>query len=363
MPILEAAFLLILGQLGLVPAQDRIIKKDGSTLPELGERPLEVTKETFSNVEYRVKGQTQPVKLPARDVKVIIYERMPDDYRLGLLNMEEGYHGDAVRDFRNAIEKGTGYHWIEQNALFRIAQCHLVLGRNAEAVKTFRELLVQVPDTRYLPMAYCGIVQGIFLDKGAVAEAEIVKSITSFEASIRKNRLDRSWVHELQYWMLRLQDAKGEDISAQAEQLRQVAANENPALAVRAKTLIGFNLLHRDTGQAEAFFRSMLESAGEDPPGAKAAACTGLGLCILRRRAVGDIDSLKESRDCFLRAVVSSDRYPHQVESDVAARALYGAGRCFAILGHESRSDEARVFARRLLRELLRRYGARFTGR
>jgi len=351
--VLAVAVLAVAALTLIAPAQDRIIKKDGSVLPKAGGREIKVVKETFSDVEYQMQG-LPPLKLPASDVERIIYHRMPEDYRQGVQSMEEGYYDDAIRDLRNAIEKGSGYPWIEQNALYRIALCHLMHGQNADAVKTFRELLTQVPTTRFLPQAYNGIIQGTFQDKGKEAEAQIMKTIGSFEASIKKHRLDKSWAYVPRYWMLRLKDAKGEDISAQAEKLSQDAATENPAIANKAKILIGFNLLQTDPVKAKRFFETVRSKAGEKDFGIRAGAYAGLGLCIYKSGSEDDPSTFKKAREYLLRAVVLADKYPDQVEREVAVQALFHAGRCFFILRKSGPLNSR--YARDIYREIIDNY-------
>jgi len=336
------------------PAQDQIIKKDGTTLPKAGGRPVKVLKETFSTIEYRMQDLPQTLKLPARDVDQIVYKRMPEDYRQGLQSMQDGYYQEAIRDFRNAIEKGSGYHWVEQNALFRIAQCHLLIGDNAQAVKVFRELLVQVPDTRFLPRAYEGIIQGTFTAKAAEGEAQIMKTIKSFENAIKKHGLGKSWDYVLRYWTLRLKDAKRQDISAEAEALSRDAASENPAIANKAKILIGFNLLQTDPAKAKQFFETVRRQADAKDYGIRAGAYAGLGLCIYKSGSEDDPTTFQKAREYLLRSVVLSDKYPDQVEREVTVRALFHAARCFFILRKASAFNIR--YAKDLYKEIIDRY-------
>jgi hypothetical protein len=243
---------------------------------------------------------------------------------------------------------------VEQNALFRIAQCHMMLGDNAQAVKVFRELLVQVPDTRFLPQAYEGIIQGTFIEKGAAGEAQIMRTIKSFEKSISKHRLEKSWTYVPKYWALRLKDAKGQDISADAEALSREAASENPAIANKAKILIGFNLLQTDPVKAKEFFETVRRKAGEKDYGIRAGAYAGLGLCIYKSGSEDDPSTFKKAREYLLRSVVLSDKYPEQVEREVAVQAIFHAARCFFILKKASPFNKR--YAKDLYREIIERY-------
>ena len=150
--------LLALGVLSqVVQAQDKIFKKDGTTLPRPGGREVTVIKETFTTVEYKLRGLGSSLGIPAKDVARIEYDRKPDAYSAGLQSFQDQIYDQAIEDFMEAIKRGRGYHWVEQNALYNIATCYVKRGMYNEATSTFRKLLSTVPTTRFLPDAWLGM--------------------------------------------------------------------------------------------------------------------------------------------------------------------------------------------------------------
>lgn len=345
--------LLALGVLSLeVQAQDKIFKKDGTTLPREGGREITVTKETYTTVEYKLRGLGSSLGIPAKDVARIEYDRMPESYSTGLLSFRDQVYDQAIEDFKDAVKRGKGYHWVEQNALFNIATCYVKRGMYKEATSTFRTLLSNVPTTRFLPDAWLGIIKSTFHSQGTAGEKQILKAIQDFERVIKKNRLPGAFRHEVAYWKLRLQDAKREDISAEAEKLSRDAAEENPGVANKAKILIGLNLLGKDPNKARKFFEGVRRSAGDDQAGVKAAAYMGLGICIYRTSTEDKKDSYHIARDYLLRAITLGDKYPDKVEREIMVRALFFAGRCFYLLRKEKTESHNARYARDLYKEI-----------
>ncbi len=349
--------LLALGVLSqVVQAQDKIFKKDGTTLPRPGGREVTVIKETFTTVEYKLRGLGSSLGIPAKDVARIEYDRKPDAYSAGLQSFQDQIYDQAIEDFMEAIKRGRGYHWVEQNALYNIATCYVKRGMYNEATSTFRKLLSTVPTTRFLPDAWLGIVKSTFHSLGAAGEKQILKAIQDFERAIKKNRLPRAYRHEVAYWKLRLRDAKREDISTEADKLSRDAAEENPGVANKAKILIGLNLLGKDPNEARKFFEGVRRSAGDDQYGIKAAAYMGLGICIYRTSTEDKKGSYFKARDHLLRAITLGDKYPDRVEREIMVRALFYAGKCFYILRKDKSESHNARYARDLYREIKRDY-------
>ena len=339
------------------PAQqtDKIVKKDGTVLPREGGRPIEVVKEGLTSVEYKMTGLTNTLKIPSKDVAEVKYGRMPDAYRNGLQSMKEDFLEQAVDDFGVAIEKGAGFHWLMQNALYRIAVCYVNIGNYPKAADTYRELLREVPDTRYFPEAWLGIIPCRFLSGGAKNEKAITKAIKDFQKAIQKNRLGNRWDLDIEYWELRLRDAKGEDISTAARELAEKATGENPTIANKARILIGDNLLGKNPQQAREFFDRVRRSAGARDYGVKAGAYRGLGMCMFKTGSEKDRKTFETAREFFLRSIVLADQHPDLVEREDLVRSLYYAGRCFVILRRGGDKFNSR-FARDLFREVKEKF-------
>jgi tetratricopeptide (TPR) repeat protein len=351
--------LLLVGTLALaVPAQDDgdvIYKTDGTTLPRPGGKPIKIIKESFSEVEYKMEGLNNVLRLPSRDVADIKYYRMPEEYKAGLMSIREGLYDQAIGDFNAALDRGRGYHWLVPNALYRIAICHMNMGRYGEANKAFRRLLIDAPETRFFSEAWLGIIKCTFLASGARGEKSILSAINEFEHAIKKRNLGNNYQHKIKYWKLRLLDARGKEISEDAKKLSIDAAQDDPATANRAKLLIGQNYLNQDNvAKAREFFQGVGQAASITEYDVKAGAYAGLGECLFKSGSEDDKKVFNKAREYFLRALVMSDSHPDKVEREIAVRSLYFAGRCFAILRGESPHNGR--YARDMFREILQNY-------
>ncbi|MBN2491848.1 MAG: tetratricopeptide repeat protein [Planctomycetes bacterium] len=353
-PAFAAAVVLAALLAPATPGQDIIVKTDGTTLPRAGGREIQVVKETYSEIEYRMEGIANVLKIPAGEVEEIKYKRMPEAYESALLTYDEQEWGRALSEFEAAVERGKGYHWVEANARYRIALCHMRMGQYDEAVEAYRALLKAVPTTRFVPDAYLGIIRCTFSGQGAAGEETIVSTAGEFERLIKKNRLDEALEYDLRYELLRLRDLKGESIDADAERLAREAGGTNRAVANKARILIGINLLKRDPAKALEYFESVRKSAGERDYGIKAAAYCGIGESLFKGIREADPKVFTKARDYFLRAVVLADKYADRVEREVAVRAMYYAAKCFVLLQQKEGGTYNRVYARDLYREIVR---------
>ncbi len=333
-------------------AQDTILRKVGSVLPGPGDPPIQVVREACTGIEYRIEGREALLTIPVEAVADIQYDRVPDAYRAGLQSLREKQFDQAIDDFREAIKRGKGYHWVEQNALFRIGRCHAFMGMHQWSVRVYRTLLRRVPRTRFFFDAWLGIIQGSYHDRNSGDENMVLAAIEGFELALKKNQLEGTWSLHAAYWRLRLRGDRGEDITREAGDLLARTKGTCPRLADRIRLLVGNTLFNKDPDRAETNFRAVLRSAGKNSHGAKAGACVGLGLCLLRSTGKDDATSVRKALLFFLRAVILGDRYPHRVEIDVKKRALFQAGRCFVRLLQENR--KYRQFARDLIREFIR---------
>lgn len=331
-------------------AQDVIKKKDGSTLPAPGGREISIKGESATAIKYKMKGIGAIQSFPAKDVAGITYSRQPEAYRMAEQAFADKDYNTAIGDYTEAINRGRGYHWVKQNALYKIAACQQNLGAYKEAIDSYRKLLKEVPDTRFLARAHLGIIQCLFFSKGGGAEKQIEREAKNFDKSISKHKLDKKWKYEAEYWKLRVKNVKGEDITSMAQSLSRDAATANPSVANKAKILIGLNLL-RDPKKAKDYFENVLREAQDDQPGVKAAGYTGLGICIYKLADQKDTKSFSKAKDLFLRSIVLGDQHPTEVERDITVRALFHAARCLTILKKESKHNSRH--ARDLYREII----------
>lgn len=350
---LVAALLALLAA-GLAAAQDRIEKVDGSVLPPPGGRPIEVIQETIREVRYRLQGLSTPLRIPAGEVKAVRYGRAPQAYREAEEAFKDQAYLDAVASYQAALKHTGAYRWLRQHALYRIGLAYAAAGEHDRAVAAFRELLKKIPETRFLPQAHLGIVRSLFISRGAAAAGDIRAELDRLQAALRKYRLPKRWQYEIRYWQLRVAAAQGKDVAADAEALAREAESEHPAVANRARILVGRSLLGKDLKRAREYFLSVLRRAPKDAHGVKAAALYGLGLCIFRSSTEKDTKSYQQAREFFLRAVVLGTQHPERVDGEVLADSLIHAAKCFKILRKEDKLNL--LHADRLLRAVEQRF-------
>ncbi len=340
---------------------DVIVKRDGSTLPPDPSRgrPVEVKRETVKEVTYQLEGIPAPLRLSSAQIRTIRYAKQPQAYRDAEAAFAQGDFETAIPAYQAALDKASRYKWVDQYARYRLGQSLANLGDNAGAAKWYRELLDKVPNTRFLAPAWLGILRAEAAG-GKKNDAAFKKSAKAFTAAIEEHGLGKSWGYEIDYLELLMMQARGDSgVTEAARTLTNRAKDDNPSVAKRAQILVGLSLL--DAGnltEARKFFEAVLETATQEQYGVRASAYAGLGECIFKGGEDKQTSHLPEARDLFLRSIVIADRHPEEVDRAVVGRALFHAGRCFALLKRDEKekANNATRHARRLFQEVERRF-------
>lgn len=351
---------LVVGALSLTtPAQDVIVKRDGSQLPPDGGRPLEVKSETVKDVTYQLQGIPAPLRIPSSQIRTVRYAKQPPEFRDAENAFAQGDYETAIPLYEGSLTRKARYKWLEQYARFRIGQSLANVGDNPGAAKAFRELLDAVPNTRFLAPAWLGILRAEAAG-GKKNDAAFKKAAKSFESAIQKHDLGKSWAFEIDYLELLMMQARGESgVTDAARTLTNRAKDDNPSVAKRAQILVGLSLLDSgDLKEAKAFFSDVLKDATQEQYGVRASAYAGLGECIFKGGSDKQTSHLPKARDLFLRSIVIADKHPEEVDRAVVGRSLFYAGRCFALLKRDEneKANNPTRHARRLFQEVEKRF-------
>jgi TolA-binding protein len=325
--------------------RDMIILKDGTT-----KEVPSVLDENFANLRYRWGSKEE--RMPIRDVKQVVYHDAPGEWHNAMGLFASKKYQEALAEFDTAMNTGGVRTWIQQYALFYMAECNRKLGKNNRAnyrtaIEKYEELLANVPETRFLPeaMYYIGDchTQLENYDKAVAAFRKL-------QTEVSKKALTQSWALEADLAEGKVLELK-EDFMAAFHKYNSIHTTASrmglPNVASKALLRKGICLIKQNKfSEAERYFQDLYKNAkGEDKEtrAVKGGACIGLGRCFLKK------NDMTKARYWFLKSMVlyfSSEEFHPQ--------AMYYAGLTYDELKKSEKG--AKEQAKRIFAELFRRY-------
>ena len=303
---------------------------------------VEVMNETLDNIEYRLSGVRQTQKYPSEKVLEVIYSRVPDDYQVAMDNYEAGFFQDAADLFLVAAQDARRRKGLAAKCIYQAGESLMRAGRYSDAVTTFGKLASQHADSRYIPQAELG--SGVANLRGGSAS----KAKAAF-TKLKNNagKYGERWGFEAELQLQMLDEAK--DPATALTTYRRLAKETQlnyPTVANQAKLRIGRVLISsKQYGEAEDFFRKILEARTVSAPDVVAGAFNGLGTSLRNKPGAGDKE-LREALYAHLRVIVSFE----SVMSE-QPEALYGAGKCFQRVNVEDAANRSRRMLGRVINE------------
>lgn len=301
---------------------------------------VEVLDETLENIEYRLAGVRQAQTYPSQKIIEVIYSRVPDEYEVAMDNFEVGAFKDAADLFRVAAQESRRQKGLAAKCLYQAGDSLRRGGMFKEAIEVFNELESQHSDSRYVPEAR--LARGLSYLRGG-DEGKARQEFSKLRSD--SGRLGERWGFEgeLQLQML---DEKKDPAAALATYQRLAKETEAnyPTVANQAKLRIGRVLIQsKKFGEAEAFFRKILEKRMASAREVVAGAYNGLGTSLRNKPGVGAAE-MKEALYAHLRVVVSFEDI-----DEAQPEALYGAGKCFQVVPVEDAANRSRQMLGRVI--------------
>ncbi|MHC4779198.1 MAG: tetratricopeptide repeat protein, partial [Planctomycetota bacterium] len=299
-------------------------KKDIILLTDGGEKKVDkVEEENYASVTYSVSGRK--VKVPAGEVKEVLYYDAPQTFRNGVGLMNSKKYKEAIENLEKAEKSSNVREWVKVHSLFYIAECYRFRGledaSNYEtAVENYAKLLSAYPLTRFLPQAlyYKGDAQ-TRAKKYDDADATFQKLVTE----VNTKSLDEKWARMADIAQARVKEARGrfDEAFHKYTSIYNLAKATHPTIANMALLRKGICLLKQNKFRdAKKYFEDLGRTAKGEGALAreiKAGAAIGLGHCFINDK------NYVKARHSFLQAVVV------HFSDEFSPEALFHAALCY----------------------------------
>lgn len=325
------AGVLVLAQQATVAA-DEIHMRDGQVTAQ-----VEVVEETCKEVVFQYEAaRGVKSRVSAAEVLRVEYSNQPSSMRKGIAAKNAMRFAEAIGYFKTAM-RATNRQWVKQYSLNYLAESMFGSGDAAGAVDTWKTLLREFPETRFLGEARLGIAAAL-LSTGDKAGA--VKAFADARQAVESKSLGK-------YWQLRVRLAEvAVDVVAKEWQAAKGKydnlvrdSNRDGFDDVVAQAQVGASRARVELGDIDGASQDLRDLVESDSASDAllAAAYTLLGRCY------GKSERQQDALMAYLRVVVL---FPH-VTSE-APRAFYEAAAVLTAMGGEQNTGRARQLTREL---------------
>lgn len=347
------AFLIFLSSTTWTLAQEADItarSRGGRTTTLEGFR---VTQDSLKGLQAR-KGP-QRMSFKAADVVSVKWRKAPAGYGEGLAAFGDGDYEKAAQSFTNALGQASRYSWLPVYGNWYLGESLRRIGDHKGALAAYDALLKANPMARQAPEAYVAQAN-LHLRSGKGGAAPARQALNRLLSLVKKERLPERYTMLGNLGLARIEARVGDPDKAM-EMLGSLAGRDrdNAEVANLAKLEIGGVLLRqRKFGEAENFFKGILESDAARDPDIIAGASNGLGDC---QYAQGQYD-----KAMFTYSKVYALFIDRPDQAARVAHAMLQGGQSFRLqAGKESDPEKKRLLLKRS-REVLRRLIREFPG-
>lgn len=330
-------------------------QKDVITLKNHETRDGKVVRVTFKEVAYSPGGQAEMSELVA-DVEGIFFFDAPFALGRGEEELRRGNVEGALAQFRRAlddVDRGACRSLHKQYILYAMGRAHQQGGNLKEAVKAYRRLLAEVPDSMFA-------AQTVDRAKACAEQAQDWAAVDDLIDLMRKapgglRDFMRPLADDAEAWKL----FRERKFAEARDRFERLAREPNPETQAKAKAgVIRCLASEKRTEDLRRFCETVVR--GNDTEAVLVgAAWTALGDLAYAQSQEKDLAALKEALLYYLRA---RELYPPSAggSPDDHVRALFHAARCFDKLRDaKSSPDDKNEYKKRALdlyEEVLREY-------
>jgi tetratricopeptide (TPR) repeat protein len=248
-----------------------------------GGEPLKnvvVTDETAALVTYEPDAGGSPQTLAAARVRAVEHSRSSDAWRVAVECEAALRFDEAARLYRMAAASPPrALAWERQYGLYRAAECDRLAGRADEAAARYRELLKQMPGSRF---------RGDCLERlatGALAVGDLATARSLLE-ELRDDAvsagLGRRWQLRAELRLQQMDEGKDPDAALLGYVAFESRAAGYPDVQNLARLRAGrLRLARGQRDRAQLFFQKAFDERELLEPEIAAGASNGLGLCLL----------------------------------------------------------------------------------
>jgi len=305
-----------------------------------------VKSDTIEGVVYDDKGVETTV--PYKDVVSVTYGDRPVSYAEAKAAFDRDKWDAALPKFQKAAEDPKITRML-QYALFYQAECYFFLNKYTEAEKAYKELLKQVPDTRFLPDAQLRMAQIKLKSddkalwqkaadelKGLIAKAKKwsplweTRFTVAYVSAARKAGSTEDFIPILTEAIKDCTDLDAiNDANVEMVGIYQDKKDYQKAVEMAKKTIISLKEIAAKPGQDQNKIARV-----------RAALYNQIGDCYrLAARAAPDAERKERYLDALLEGYLRAALLFPQVPQE-NPKALFWSGDCFRILRDTKRSQE-----------------------
>jgi len=324
---------------------DTIHKTDGTSIEE-----CTVKTETLDEVTYKADGSRGDKTVPSAEVLKVEFEKLPAEIDRALSSIQDEQLISAVDDLTLYLEGIAGgkkerKEWAPAYALDLLVAQFRTMGEADQVLKYTDQMLLEYPDSRYVPTAFLTRAETLF-NKGEAGKAKTV--IENFVEVIDSKGLSRRWQLECDLGLV-LYDTSlaGEKRRDKLVVVSSNAGSEYPTVRNRADVAEAQSLLmDKEFGDAEVIFQRIAKSTKSDIA-TRAAAFTGLGDCLFQK-ASGMTEGSDEQKSTLKMALMSYLRVTINYKDQTAyvSKSLFYAARCFDLMGEETSANAQKLYRR-----------------
>ncbi|MEW6744049.1 MAG: tetratricopeptide repeat protein [Planctomycetota bacterium] len=305
---------------------DTIVLTDGTQKTD-----VQVVNETYKGVVYRLRGISADQSYPAERVKEVIYGRMPQEYREGINFMKDGDYPQAYDAFMEVVGSARkADEHAQQYAYFYAAECRRLAGDLEDAIKTYTDLLNNLPETAFYGEAS---LRKADCYRDLKKDDQAMRVLVKLKQDVEEKGLGSGLKYAAELAIVQIDpNMRAADKLQKLIELQERTAKDFPGVANRARLAIGaVYIQQRQFDKARSFFQEIVDKRIGSPEEVVAGAYNGLGEALMSSSERAD--DQKTALLHFLRVIY---HYPN-VRTE-HAKAMYWAGKIFKIQGEKGRS-------------------------
>ncbi|MBI2920459.1 MAG: tetratricopeptide repeat protein [Planctomycetes bacterium] len=331
MRVLLTALVLALFPLAASAQYEDTIMMSGK--PILGE----VQKETYKDVTIVLQpsGTMNPTWDQIQGDIIFDEQSIPPAMSNGKRNMAAGNYKQAILNFEKAMGGGTRTV-LKQHILFNMAKCYQLDGDLKKAVESFKKLLTEYPDSKFIRDIYPAMVECAMFSNDLNGSLAVIKESLSKAKDLG---MSDEFMGDMRLKEARIYELQKQDGPAQGV-YNGLTSHKTQRIAFAAQVGLGRCLFRaKDIEKAKSTFQRVVDACDNTQPMILSGAYNGLG-DYYYQTSKDDPKVVKEALLCYLRSVTLYLPGANDL-TDNQEYALCYAANCFRRLS-DLETDEAK---------------------
>lgn len=297
----------------------------------------EVQKETYKDVTIVLQGGgTLNPDLDQITGEIVFDEAsIPPAMSNGKRNMAAGNYKAAILNFEKAMGGGTRTV-LKQHILYSMAKCYQMDGDLKKASESFKKLLADYPDSRFIRDIYPAMVECAMFSNDLAGALGVIKEAL---AKAKDLGMSDEFTGDMRLKEARIYEVQKQDGPAQGV-YNGLTSHKTTRIAFAAQVGLGRCLFRaKDIEKAKSTFQRVVDACDNTQPMILSGAYNGLG-DYYYQTSKDNAALVKEALLCYLRSVTLYQPGANDL-TDNQEYALCYAANCFRRLS-DLETDEAK---------------------